>query len=191
MAWFKRSNKAIEQSTPPDERRVKTEGLWSKCANCRAIVWRKDLEGNSRVCPKCQHHFRLPAHQRLELLLDGQWIEHDAELISSDPLHFVDTKPYATRLKEARRKLGTSDAILTAEGLLNGRTVICCSMEFSFIGGSMGAVVGEKSHPGDRTGHRAQAAAGNRLLFWRRAHDGRHPQPDAIGQGFRCVGTAR
>ena len=144
MAWFKRSNKAIEQSTPPDERRVKTEGLWRKCANCRAIVWRKDLEGNSRVCPKCQHHFRLPAHQRLELLLDGQWIEHDAELISSDPLHFVDTKPYATRLKEARQKLGTSDAILTAEGLLNGRTVICCSMEFSFIGGSMGAVVGEK-----------------------------------------------
>ncbi len=144
MAWFKREKKSIEQTTPPDERRVKTEGLWIKCVNCRAIVWKKDLESNSRVCPKCQHHFRLTARQRLDLLLDGHWVEHDAHLASNDPLHFVDTKPYAVRLKEARRKLGTPDAILTAEGLLSGRTVICCSMEFGFIGGSMGAVVGEK-----------------------------------------------
>ena len=144
MAWFKREKKSIEQTTPPDERRVKTEGLWIKCASCRAIVWKKDLESNAQVCPKCQHHFRLTARQRLDLLLDGPWTEHDAQLASNDPLHFVDTKPYAVRLKEARRKLGTPDAILTAEGLLSGRTVICCSMEFGFIGGSMGAVVGEK-----------------------------------------------
>ena len=144
MAWFKREKKSIEQTTPPDERRVKTEGLWIKCANCRAIVWKKDLESNSSVCPKCDHHFRLTARQRLDLLLDGPWIEHDAQLASNDPLHFVDTKPYAVRLKEARRKLGTPDAILTAEGLLSGRTVMCCAMEFGFIGGSMGAVVGEK-----------------------------------------------
>jgi len=144
MAWFKREKKSIEQTTPPDERRVKTEGLWIKCANCRAIVWKKDLESNSNVCPKCDHHFRLTARQRLDLLLDGTWIEHDAQLASNDPLHFVDTKPYAVRLKEARRKLGTPDAILTAEGPLSGRTVMCCSMEFGFIGGSMGAVVGEK-----------------------------------------------
>jgi acetyl-CoA carboxylase carboxyl transferase subunit beta len=144
MVWFKRKKKAIEQPTPPDERRVKTEGLWIKCPGCRTIVWKKDLESNARVCPKCQHHFRLNAKQRLELLLDGRWIEHDAHIASNDPLHFVDTKPYAARLKEARRKLGVSDAILTAEGLLSGRPVICCSMEFAFIGGSMGVVVGEK-----------------------------------------------
>ena len=144
MAWFKRSKKSIEQTTPPDERQVKTEGLWTKCISCRAIVWKKDLEANFLVCPKCQHHFRMNSRQRLELLLDGRWVEHDAGLASTDPLHFVDTKPYAARLKEARRKLGMADAVLTAEGLLSGRPVMCCSMEFGFIGGSMGAVVGEK-----------------------------------------------
>ncbi len=144
MTWFKREKKRIDQPTPPDERRVKTEGLWTKCERCRVTVWKKDLEANSRVCPKCQHHFRLNATQRLELLLDSRWVEHDAALASNDPLHFVDTRPYAARLKEARRKLGMADAILTAEGLLNGRPVMCCSMEFNFIGGSMGAVVGEK-----------------------------------------------
>ena len=131
MAWFKREKKRIDQPTPPDERRVKTEGLWTKCENCRAIVWKKDLEANWRVCPKCQHHFRLNATQRLELLLDSRWVEHDAALASNDPLHFTDTKPYAARLKEARRKLGMADAIITAEGLLGGRPVICCSMEFA------------------------------------------------------------
>jgi acetyl-CoA carboxylase carboxyl transferase subunit beta len=144
MSWFKRSKKSIEQATPPDERRVKTEGLWTKCSGCRAIVWKKDLEANAQVCAKCQYHFRLNARQRLELLLDGRWIEHDAQLTSNDPLHFADTRPYGDRLKEARRKLGMNDAVMTAEGLLAGRPVICCSMEFGFIGGSMGAVVGEK-----------------------------------------------
>src|SRR5579862_4370087 len=144
MAWFKRSKKSIEQPTPPDERRVKTEGLWTKCTGCRAIVWKKDLEANAHVCAKCQHHFRLNARQRLELLLDGRWIEHDAQIASNDPLHFVDTRPYAARLKEARKKLNMSDAVLTAEGMLGGRAVMCCSMEFGFIGGSMGTVVGEK-----------------------------------------------
>jgi acetyl-CoA carboxylase carboxyl transferase subunit beta len=144
MAWFKREKKRIAQSTPSDERRVKTEGLWTKCENCRTTVWKKDLEANWRVCPKCQHHFRLNATQRLELLLDSRWVEYDAGLASNDPLHFTDTRPYAARLKDARKKLGMADAIVTAEGLLAGRPIICCSMEFNFIGGSMGAVVGEK-----------------------------------------------
>jgi acetyl-CoA carboxylase carboxyl transferase subunit beta len=144
MAWFKREKKRIDQPTPPDERRVKTEGLWTKCHSCGAIVWKKDLEANLHVCPKCQHHFRLNATQRLELLLDSRWAELDAKLASNDPLHFTDTRPYAARLKDARKKLGMADAIITAEGLLGGRPVICCSMEFNFIGGSMGAVVGEK-----------------------------------------------
>jgi acetyl-CoA carboxylase carboxyl transferase subunit beta len=145
MTWFKRQKRPIENPTPVEERRVRTEGLWTKCEACRAIVWRKDLEGNWQVCPKCEHHFRLGARRRLELLLDDEpWTEHDAELASSDPLAFADTKPYTERLRDAQQKLGMKDAILTAEGHLNGRAVICCSMEFGFIGGSMGAVVGEK-----------------------------------------------
>jgi len=144
MAWFKRDKKAIDQPTPPEERRVRTEGLWVKCESCRTIVFRKDLEANLLVCPKCQFHFKMTAKQRLETLLDGRWTEHDARMTSTDPLRFVDTKPYAARLREARKKLGICDAIVTAEGQLNGRPIVCCAMEFNFIGGSMGAVVGEK-----------------------------------------------
>jgi acetyl-CoA carboxylase carboxyl transferase subunit beta len=144
MAWFKRDKKAIEQPTPPEERRVRTEGLWVKCESCRAIVFRKDLEENLLVCPKCQFHFRMSAKRRLQLLLDGKWTEHDAGMVSTDPLKFVDTKAYAKRIKDAQKKLGMNDAIVTAEGQINGKPVICCAMEFGFIGGSMGAVVGEK-----------------------------------------------
>jgi len=145
MAWFKREKKPIENPTPVDERRVRTEGLWIKCSSCRAIIWKKDIEANWEVCPKCDHHFRLGARRRLDMLLDEEtWTERDADLASSDPLQFTDTKRYATRLHEAQKKLGMKDAILTTEGQLNGRAVICCSMEFGFIGGSMGAVVGEK-----------------------------------------------
>jgi acetyl-CoA carboxylase carboxyl transferase subunit beta len=145
MAWFKREKKPIENPTPVEERRVRTEGMWTKCNACRAIIWKKDLESNWEVCPKCDHHFRLGARRRLELLLDDEhYTEHDAGLASNDPLKFADTKPYAQRLKDAQHKLGMKDAILTAEGKMNGRPVLCCSMEFGFIGGSMGAVVGEK-----------------------------------------------
>ncbi len=145
MAWFKREKKPIENPTPVEERRVRTEGMWTKCSSCRAIIWKKDLEANWEVCPKCDHHFRLSSRRRLEMLLDDEvYVEFDADLASNDPLRFTDTRPYAQRLKEAQHKLGMKDAILTAEGRLNGRQVICCSMEFGFIGGSMGAVVGEK-----------------------------------------------
>jgi acetyl-CoA carboxylase carboxyl transferase subunit beta len=145
MTWFKREKKPIENPTPVEERRVRTEGMWTKCSSCRAIIWKKDLEANWEVCPKCDHHFRLGSRRRLEMLLDDEvYTEFDADLASNDPLHFTDTRPYAQRLKEAQHKLGMKDAILTAEGRLNGRPVICCSMEFGFIGGSMGAVVGEK-----------------------------------------------
>jgi acetyl-CoA carboxylase carboxyl transferase subunit beta len=145
MAWFKREKSAIQNPTPVDERRVRTEGLWTKCSSCRAIIWKKDLESNWEVCPKCKHHFRLGARRRLDLLFDEEpWTEYDADLLSTDPLHFTDIKPYAQRLLEAEQKLGMKDAIITAEGKLGGRQVTCCSMEFGFIGGSMGAVVGEK-----------------------------------------------
>src|SRR3989449_6299763 len=130
MAWFKRDKKSIEQSTPPEERRVRTEGLWVKSDSCRTIVFRKDLEASLFVCPKCQFHFKMNSKQRLEMLLDGRWTEHDAGMTSTDPLKFVDTKPYATRLREAKKKLGMNDAVITAEGQLNGRPVVMCSMEF-------------------------------------------------------------
>src|ERR1700684_1627563 len=133
MAWFKREKKPIENPTPIAERRVVTEGMWIKCDSCRAIIWKKDLEANWEVCPKCEHHSRLGARRRLDLLLDdGHWIEHDSALFSSDPLHFPDTREYATRLQDAQKKLSMKDAILTAEGRLDGRPVICCSMEFGF-----------------------------------------------------------
>ena len=144
MTWFKRDKKSIEQTTPPEERRVRTEGLWVKCESCSTIIFRKDLEANLFVCPKCQFHFKMSAEQRLKTLLDGRWTEHDAGMTSTDPLKFVDTKAYAARIKEARKRLGVNDAVVTAEGQLNGRPVVCCAMEFGFIGGSMGAVVGEK-----------------------------------------------
>ena len=146
MSWFKRDKKPIENPTPVDERRVRTEGLWEKCPSCRAAIWKKDLGQNLYVCPKCEYHFRIGARDRIDLLLDDNepWIEHDGELASSDPLHFSDTRPYGRRLKDAQAKLGMSDAILTAEGRIDGRPVMCCSMEFGFIGGSMGSVVGEK-----------------------------------------------
>jgi acetyl-CoA carboxylase carboxyl transferase subunit beta len=158
MAWFKREKTPLENPTPVDERRVRTEGLWTKCNACRAIIWKRDLETNWEVCPKCEHHFRLGARRRLELLFDDQhWTELDADLESNDPLQFSDTKPYAQRLHDAQLKLGMKDAILTGEGFLNGRAVICCSMEFRFIGGSMGAVVGEKvARAAERAAQRRQ-----------------------------------
>jgi acetyl-CoA carboxylase carboxyl transferase subunit beta len=145
MAWFKREKEAIQDPVPPEERRVRTEGMWEKCVACRKIIWKKDLDANWQVCPRCDHHFKLGAARRLELLLDdGTWTEHDAYLSSTDPLDFRDTRPYKERLQEAHKKLGMRDAIVTAEGRLDGHSAIVCAMEFGFIGGSMGAVVGEK-----------------------------------------------
>src|SRR5260370_8023532 len=98
MAWFKRDKKSIEQSTPPEERRVRTEGLWVKCESCRTIVFRKDLEANLFVCPKCQFHFKMNSKHRLEMLLDGRWTAHDAGMTSPDPPTFPYTKPSPTPL---------------------------------------------------------------------------------------------
>ncbi len=186
MAWFKREKKPIENPTPAEERRVHTEGMWTKCNSCRAIIWKKDLEANWEVCTKCDHHFRLSSRRRLEMLLDEEpWIELDADLASSDPLQFTDTRPYAQRLKEAQRKLDMKDAIITAEGRLNGRPVVCCAMEFGFIGGSMGAVVGEKVARAIDRSLAAERAAHRGFLLRRRTHDGRCGQPDAAREGFR------
>jgi acetyl-CoA carboxylase carboxyl transferase subunit beta len=141
MAWFKRQSVELDTS---GEKKIRTEGLWVKCDGCRQIIWKKDLEENLNVCPKCDRHFRIDARTRLaQLLDDGVYEVDDANLASTDPLKFVDLKPYAGRLKQAKQQTDLKDAVINARGKLNGRPVIVSAMEYSFIGGSMGAVVGE------------------------------------------------
>jgi acetyl-CoA carboxylase carboxyl transferase subunit beta len=141
MAWFKRQSGELD---PSGEKKIRTEGLWVKCDNCRQIIWKKDLEENLNVCPKCDKHFRIDARTRLaQLLDDGKYEIFDNNLSSTDPLKFVDLKPYSSRLKRAQADTELTDAVINAQGKLNGRPVIMSSMEYAFIGGSMGAVVGE------------------------------------------------
>jgi len=141
MAWFKRQSGELDTS---GERKVRTEGLWVKCEGCRQIIWKKDLEDNLNVCPKCEKHFRIDARMRLaQLLDDGQYETFDSNLVSTDPLKFVDLKAYSSRLKQAAKDTGLTDAVINAQGKLNGRPVVMSAMEYAFIGGSMGAVVGE------------------------------------------------
>jgi len=141
MAWFKRESGELDTS---GEKKVRTEGLWVKCENCRQIIWKKDLEENMNVCPKCDKHFRIDARTRLALLLDeNQYEVFDANIASTDPLKFVDLKPYSSRLRQAQQDTGLKDAVINAHGKLMGRPVVASVMEYSFIGGSMGAVVGE------------------------------------------------
>ncbi len=141
MAWFKRESGELQ---PSEEKRVRTEGLWVKCEGCRQIIWKKELEDNLSVCPKCEYHFRIDAADRILLLLDEGSIETaDENLASTDPLSFTDTKSYKSRLEKGQEESGLKDAIINASGTLNGRPVLVSSMEYSFIGGSMGAVVGE------------------------------------------------
>lgn len=147
MSWFKRQTEKIGELAPPEERTVKTEGIFVKCDNedCGATIYRKDLKENLNVCPTCGHHFRLTARERLQMLFDeGKFEERDAEIAPNDPLEFVDNSPYKDRLKKAQKATGMLDALLTGEGKIDGRPVVVCAMEFNFIGGSMGSVVGEK-----------------------------------------------
>jgi acetyl-CoA carboxylase carboxyl transferase subunit beta len=141
LAWFKRESSEIQAT---DEKRVRTEGLWVKCEGCRQIIWKKELEDNLNVCTKCDYHFRIDARTRVLLLLDEDGIETFGESLEAvDPLNFSDTRPYKRRLQEGQQKTGLKDALIAATGTLNGRPVILNVMEFGFIGGSMGAVVGE------------------------------------------------
>jgi acetyl-CoA carboxylase carboxyl transferase subunit beta len=141
MTWFKREKKPIEV---PDERRVVTEGLWIKCNGCKEPVWKKDLEGNLHVCPKCNHHYKISAYDRINLLMDPGWTEHDASLFSTDPLNFKANKPYKESLQFLAEKVGVRDAVVNVQGTINAVPVVLSAMEYNFIGGSMGSVVGEK-----------------------------------------------
>src|SRR6476646_3794737 len=142
MAWFK---KARKPAAPSKEKASRVpEGLWVKCPGCQQAIYNKDLAANLNVCPKCSHHFRIGAAERLRMLFDGEWIEHDKDLVSTDPLRFTDTKPYTARLKAGIEITGLKDAIICATGTIDGLRAVAASMEYGFIGGSMGVVVGEK-----------------------------------------------
>jgi acetyl-CoA carboxylase carboxyl transferase subunit beta len=144
MTWFTRQKPSVE-TADAGARHVRTEGLWLKCEHCSQIIWKKALDENAQVCPKCGHHFRIDAATRLEMLFDqGQYEEVDRNLSSTDPLRFVDSKPYDARLKAMRESSGVCDAVISGVGTLDGRPVNICALELKFIGGSMGAVVGEK-----------------------------------------------
>jgi acetyl-CoA carboxylase carboxyl transferase subunit beta len=147
MSWFKRDKPSDEKLPKLEngERKVRTEGLWQKCDGCRQIIWKKDLESNFNVCPKCGAHSRLDALGRIKLLLDdGTYELFDSDLRSSDPLSFVDSKSYTDRLRAMQEATNLSDALISACGMLDGRPVQVCAMDIRFIGGSMGSVVGEK-----------------------------------------------
>ncbi len=140
MSWFKREDHEI-QATPNHE--VRTEGLWVKCPECRKLIWKADLEANLQICPHCGYHFRIGARERLDGLLDPGYEIVDTGLRSTDPLDFFDLKPYKRRLAEAQAKTGLDDAIVNATGTLEGQPLVASVMEYGFIGGSMGSVVGE------------------------------------------------
>ena len=151
MSWFKREEADYEsrstgtalQSADGADKTVRTEGLWIKCLGCRLTVWKADLEANLNVCPKCQHHFKMGARERIDLLLEPGYEFVDKGLRSTDPLDFTDVKPYKKRLRAAQETTGLDDAIVNAQGQLGPHSVVVSAMEYSFIGGSMGAVVGE------------------------------------------------
>ncbi len=146
MSWFKRENGEYEPATGAEdaaEKRVRTEGLWTKCPGCRQALFKADLEANLNICPKCQHHFKIGARQRIDLLLEPGYQLVDGGLRSTDPLNFADVKPYKQRLKKAQQDTGLDDAIINAIGSMGHHEVVLSAMEYGFIGGSMGAVVGE------------------------------------------------
>ncbi len=140
MSWFKREQSGIASN---GEKTVRTEGLWIKCPGCAEAVWKADVEANQQVCPKCGHHYRIGARERIETLLEPGYEFTDGDLQSTDPLEFTDLKPYKSRLAAAQKATGLKDAILNARGKLGEHSVVVSVMEYSFIGGSMGAVVGE------------------------------------------------
>ena len=139
MKWFKDTLSRVRRGKKVEQ------GLWVTCPGCNEIVYKKEVERNLKVCPKCGYHFRIGAWERINMLLDeGSWVEHDADIAPLDPLGFKDTKRYKDRLEEAQKKTGMKDAVVSVEGDIEGKRVQLVVFEFGFLGGSMGSVVGEK-----------------------------------------------
>lgn len=143
MGWFKRNKEGITTSTK--EKKETPEGLWHKCSNCKTVFTQADFEKNFYVCDRCSHHERIGSQEYFEILFDNQeFTELDADLSSGDPLSFTDTKKYADRIKATQKNTGLKDAVRTAHGKLDGMDFVVAAMDFGFIGGSLGSVVGEK-----------------------------------------------
>ena len=152
MAWFKKQTGSPATASP---RSKSVEGMWLKCNHCREIVYRKEVDRNNKVCPKCEYHFPISVSERIALLTDlGTFKEWDADVEPTDPLHFSDSRSYRDRLKSQQEKTGRKDALIIGEGAINGRRAVLAVFDFGFMGGSMGSVVGEKFC---RAAERAQA----------------------------------
>jgi acetyl-CoA carboxylase carboxyl transferase subunit beta len=137
--------KAQTQAQAPAQAQAADENIWVKCTSCKEITFRKEVERNLNVCPRCGHHLRVTVEQRLSITVDrGSWHELFADMRIGDPLGFVDAKPYPERMEQARRKAGRNDAVVTGVGKIVGRPAAIAIMDFNFMGGSMGVVVGEK-----------------------------------------------
>jgi acetyl-CoA carboxylase carboxyl transferase subunit beta len=188
MAWFKKTRKPIA-STAEKSSRV-PEGMWIKCPGCTQIIYNKDLDKNQQVCPKCAHHFRISAADRLRSLFDdGQWTEHFPGLRSNDPLTFTDTKPYRDRLRSTIAKTGMKDALVVATGTLDGREVVVAAMNCVHRR-EHGRGCRREDHARDRDGARETPAAGRHLVL-RRANDGRRTVAHADGEGIGCARQTR
>jgi acetyl-CoA carboxylase carboxyl transferase subunit beta len=143
MPWFKKEKTPKQPAI--DRRFQMPEGLWVKCEGCKEIIYKKEVVINENVCPKCNYHFRVSARERLVALLDdGKYVEFDQGISPKDPLEFKDTKPYSKRIKDYQKKTGEKDALISCRGAINGQPVIVAVMNYAFMGGSMGSVVGEK-----------------------------------------------
>jgi acetyl-CoA carboxylase carboxyl transferase subunit beta len=143
MSWFKRTEKGI--TTPTEEKREVPDGLWYQCPECKKVVPTKDHAEHAYTCSECNYHARIGSKEYFELLFDNNhFIELDENLVSSDPLSFNDSQPYPKRIAAAQKKTGLKDAVRTGFGKMDGLNVVICCMDFSFVGGSMGSVVGEK-----------------------------------------------
>jgi acetyl-CoA carboxylase carboxyl transferase subunit beta len=143
MSWFKRKQEGITTST--SEKKETPEGLWVKCSNCKTLFTTADFAKNSFVCDRCSHHERIGSEEYFHLIFDeGKYLELDENLSSGDPLSFEDTKKYVDRVAATQKNTGLKDAIRTAKGTLEGENLVIAAMDFEFIGGSMGSVMGEK-----------------------------------------------
>lgn len=145
MAWFRRKDPKIENQNGDEERKVKTEGIFIKCLECENPLYKRELKESFQVCTHCDYHFRFPARERLDMLFDdGEYKKLDEEITSTDPLNFVDSKPYKQRIEQAKKSSGLPEAIVSGTGKVGGHLVYAGAMDMSFIGGSMGSAVGEK-----------------------------------------------
>ena len=138
--WFRRTKKSFLGT----EKKVIPDGLWLKCPKCAEYLYKRELDRNYWVCPKCRYHFRIPSKEYIKMLIDGEYEEFNPKISSNDPLKFKDSKRYVDRIKDAHARTGNYEAVVTIEGQISNCTVILCVMDFQFIGGSMGSVVGEK-----------------------------------------------